>query len=454
FYKSNGPVNKNSPVVPAENMVADLIAAFGGSAAADATHGSAAPVNSTPFNANFYNNDYRQLKEKNPDQQPGKPKAYLNYVLFDDQFKMVEENSGVKQVKAEPDQLQTLSQDKMVMKKSGFLYVYTSNESAQEVFFDNLLVAQASGPVLEETHYYPFGLTMAGISYSVLKGANYPENRTGYNGNELQSKEFSDRSGLELYDFNARTYDQQIGRFLQIDPWVEEGSQEMLTPYQFSYNNPIRYSDPDGKCPACLILGLPAVGEALGALGAAVGITVVVTKAIDKLKVADLGGINYTPGSPFGPYSPMQQSRLIEAKDGKTSNEGASTGTQDQSAGSTPQQNKPEDDEKTNRNTNKLEPNKDAGANHTTFLRDKDGNIYKYEEWKENPRNPNRFDTQKRFDGGTKDGTPGADHHGLPTPHMNQKKDPQGNKMPNKGARIPTGNEFPRNNRFLPWLKS
>ncbi|MFB6454396.1 RHS repeat domain-containing protein [Chitinophaga sp. Hz27] len=139
------------------------------------------------------------------------------------------------------------------MNKSGFLYIYTSNESASDVYFDNLLVAQASGPVLEETHYYPFGLTMAGISSNALKGSNYPENRKKFNGNELQSGEFSDGSGLDLYDFNARTYDPQIGKFLQIDPLIES-EQESLSPYHFSRNNPVLFSDPDGKFPILLVI--------------------------------------------------------------------------------------------------------------------------------------------------------------------------------------------------------
>lgn len=91
-------------------------------------------------------------------------------------------------------------------------------------------------------------LTMSGISSNALKGSNYPENRRKYNGNELQSGEFSDGSGLELYDFNTRTYDAQIGRFLQIDPLIEN-NQEDFTPYHFAFNNPVRYGDPDGKFP-------------------------------------------------------------------------------------------------------------------------------------------------------------------------------------------------------------
>jgi RHS repeat-associated protein len=94
---------------------------------------------------------------------------------------------------------------------------------------------------------------MAAIS---SKAMGKLENRYRYNGNEKQEKEFSDGSGLEVYDFNARTFDPQIGRFIQIDPWTDEGGQESLSPYHFSYNNPVRYNDPDGKCPSCIIGGL------------------------------------------------------------------------------------------------------------------------------------------------------------------------------------------------------
>ncbi|WP_212002738.1 DUF6443 domain-containing protein [Chitinophaga sp. HK235] len=268
FYKSGAPANKSNNTAAPETMLADLIAAFGGNATGEASHGGPAPIAQTPFNANFYNHDYQRLKDKNPDEQkPNKPKAYLNFVLFDEQFKLVEQNSGVKQLKEEPDQLQTLTQDKMPISKSGFLYVYTSNESAQDVYFDDVVVTHATGPVLEETHYYPFGLTMAGISSNALMGINSSENQKKYNGNELQSKEFSDDSGLEWFDFNARTYDQQLGRFMQIDPWIEVGSQEMLTPYQFSYNNPVRYNDPDGRCPICPV-AVPIAVEAFEAFEA------------------------------------------------------------------------------------------------------------------------------------------------------------------------------------------
>ncbi|MFY0255972.1 DUF6443 domain-containing protein [Chitinophaga sp. 30R24] len=248
FYKSTGPSDKQSTESPTENMLADLIQAFGGNTISSSNHNVGASNNPTPFNTNFYNNDYRKLKEKDPNQnRQDKPKAYLNFVLFDDQFNLVDANSGVKQVKGEPDQLQTLAQDKMPIEKSGFLYIYTSNESPQDVFFDNIVVTQATGKVLEETHYYPAGLTMAGISSNVLKGKNYPENRIKFHGKELQNKEFSDGSGIEWYDYKNRFYDQQLGRFFAVDPLADKFP--YYSTYQFAGNEFPNATDIDGLEP-------------------------------------------------------------------------------------------------------------------------------------------------------------------------------------------------------------
>lgn len=244
FYKSQGPESNNAKA-PVEDILAGLAMAFGGEDAGAGEHGSEAIVNNTPFNENFYNNDYQRLKEKNPDEaQSDRPKAYLNFVLFDDDFKMIESNSGVRQVKQDPDQLQQLEVEKMPIEKSGFLYVYTSNETQQDVFFDNIVLALSSGPLLEETHYYPYGLTMAGISSNALKGTNYSENRMKYNDKELQSKEFADGAGIEWYDYGARMYDPQIGRFHVQDRFADKYFD--FNPYQYCADNPIKYVDVNG----------------------------------------------------------------------------------------------------------------------------------------------------------------------------------------------------------------
>ena len=83
---------------------------------------------------------------------------------------------------------------------------------------------------------------MAGIS---SKATGKLENRYKYNGgNELQSKEFSDGSGLEIYDAHFRMYDPQIGRFNQVDPLAMASVD--FSPYHYANNNPILLNDPFG----------------------------------------------------------------------------------------------------------------------------------------------------------------------------------------------------------------
>ena len=72
------------------------------------------------------------------------------------------------------------------------------------MFFDNLAIQQRSGPITEETHYYPFGLTMAGISDQAAQPSTYPTNKIKFQKQELQNKEFSDWSGLEMYALKFR----------------------------------------------------------------------------------------------------------------------------------------------------------------------------------------------------------------------------------------------------------
>jgi len=183
------------------------------------------------------------ITKDNTSTPPGRPRAFINYILFDEQFNYVtayasQVNAVGGTVKSHWDtdpQLQNIP-----VTKNGYIYVYCSNESPVNVFFDNLQVSHTRGAVLEETHYYPFGLTMAGIS---SKAAGSLENKRKWNkGSELESKEFSDGSGLELYSTFYRSLDPQIGRWWQIDP-KPDYAQSL---YSAMGNNPILHNDPLG----------------------------------------------------------------------------------------------------------------------------------------------------------------------------------------------------------------
>ena len=62
----------------------------------------------------------------------------------------------------------------------------------------------AASPVIDATSYYPFGLIMKAIG---KEGAGGLQNKFKYNWKEKQDKEFSEGSGLELYDYGKRLLD-------------------------------------------------------------------------------------------------------------------------------------------------------------------------------------------------------------------------------------------------------
>lgn len=75
-----------------------------------------------------------------------RPRAYLNWILLDEeQFKRVEGGAGFVQVPLitgamQKQAMQANSGNYIDIKKNGFLYVYASNESKCNVYFDDIRI--------------------------------------------------------------------------------------------------------------------------------------------------------------------------------------------------------------------------------------------------------------------------------------------------------------------------
>jgi RHS repeat-associated protein len=86
--------------------------------------------------------------------------------------------------------------------------------------------------VLQENHYYPFGLGFDGN----WKNDAARDNRYQYNG-----KEINDDFGLNWNDYGARWLDAAIGRWWSVDLMTEKHFG--LNPFNYTLNNPLKYAD-------------------------------------------------------------------------------------------------------------------------------------------------------------------------------------------------------------------
>ena len=185
-----------------------------------------------------------------------KPKAYLTVLFFDERFNFVEEGSKSDRVKAAGDGAAALTLTNTKAPKNGYAFVYLSNESNTYVYFDNFEVTHVRGRLVEENSYYPHGLKIAALSSKVFDATSNPYQYQGdYN-------DFEDETCWN--DFELRSYDGQIGRFLQNDPY-----NQFPSPYTGMGNDPVNNIDEDGGWSWGLnILTGAATGAVVGALTA------------------------------------------------------------------------------------------------------------------------------------------------------------------------------------------
>jgi RHS repeat-associated protein len=178
-----------------------------------------------------------------------RPKAFLNWMVVGEDY--VAATSSPNHVNAiqipvcnsGDTSKQIVGLSNMVVRRNGWIYIYLSNESAMDVFFDNLVINLKHGPLVEQKDYYAFGMENPALSTQAIK-YQYNKNRYDYNGKEIQSQEFTDSSGLNEDDYGARFYEPQIARWFNID--LNSENHYNITPYNYVLNNPLIYHDQYG----------------------------------------------------------------------------------------------------------------------------------------------------------------------------------------------------------------
>ncbi|HTF16981.1 MAG TPA: RHS repeat-associated core domain-containing protein, partial [Chryseolinea sp.] len=167
------------------------------------------------------------------------PKAFVTIIFFDKDYNLIDaawdqvgtpgaQTSAT--VKQPPHDVMTVTAK---APEAGYAYVFVSNEHPfyVDLYFDDVTVSHTPSSIVGVSDYFPFGL-----SYNAGERAGAFEQKYMYNGKELQ-----DEMALNWYDYGARMYMPEIGRWGVVDPLSDKFHH--WTPYNYVYNNPFKLID-------------------------------------------------------------------------------------------------------------------------------------------------------------------------------------------------------------------
>ncbi|WP_118976580.1 DUF6443 domain-containing protein [Taibaiella koreensis] len=209
------------------------------------------PIDELPENVRIVKNALSnpsligQLNNLSANDDPDRPRAHLNVLFFDNKLQLVDKSSSVTQVPFDGisgwntfgpiPEFNGPPEIGVVSPGDGYVLVYVDNQSiGKDVWFDNIMIENYTGKVLEEDHYYPFGLTI-----QTSQAINAKKNDI-----KFQSQRHEDDFGLNMYSFKYREHDPQIGRFWQIDPLADK--YEFNSTYAFSENKVVNAIELEG----------------------------------------------------------------------------------------------------------------------------------------------------------------------------------------------------------------
>ncbi|MBX7125129.1 MAG: RHS repeat-associated core domain-containing protein [Cyclobacteriaceae bacterium] len=164
-------------------------------------------------------------------------KVFVTIILFDRNYNFLDASYSASSSSG------SLISASYTVREPGYAYVYVSNEHNYllDVYFDDVAVTFTPSMVVGVNEYYPFGLTFNSYSRE-----NSLANQYQYNGKEKQTA-----LGLGWFDYGARMYQPELGRFGTIDKFADRFAR--YSPYTYATDNPVLFTDPDGNYPVNIV---------------------------------------------------------------------------------------------------------------------------------------------------------------------------------------------------------